>query len=49
MRAIADTVVLVTGGTDGLGRAVASRLASDGATVLIHGRDGEKLASTAHT
>jgi len=48
VRAIADTVVLVTGGTDGLGKAVASRLASDGATVLIHGRDGEKLASTAH-
>lgn len=48
MRAIADTVVLITGSTDGLGRAVADRLAREGATVLIHGRDGEKLASTAH-
>ena len=48
MRAIADTVVLVTGSTDGLGRAVAERLAGEGATVLIHGRDPEKLASTAH-
>ena len=48
MRDTADTVVLVTGSTDGLGRAVAARLAADGATVLIHGRDAEKLASTAH-
>ena len=48
MRDIADTVVLVTGSTDGLGRAVAERLASDGATVLLHGRDPERLASTAH-
>ena len=48
MRDIADTVVLITGSTDGLGRAVAARLAGDGATVLIHGRDAEKLASTAH-
>ncbi len=48
MRDIADTVVLITGSTDGLGRAVAAHLAGDGATVLIHGRDAEKLASTAH-
>ena len=48
MRAIADTVVLVTGATDGLGRAVAERLAADGATVLVHGREPVKLASTAH-
>ena len=48
MREVADTVVLVTGSTDGLGRAVAERLAVAGATVLIHGRDGEKLATTAH-
>jgi len=45
---ITDTVVLVTGSTDGLGRAVAERLAAQGATVLIHGRDPVKLASTAH-
>jgi NAD(P)-dependent dehydrogenase (short-subunit alcohol dehydrogenase family) len=31
--------VLVTGATDGLGRAVATELASSGATVLLHGRD----------
>ena len=48
MRAIHETVAFVTGSTDGLGRAVAEQLARDGATVLIHGRDSEKLASTAH-
>jgi len=48
VREVADTVALVTGSTDGLGRAVATRLAGDGATVLLHGRDAEKLASTAH-
>jgi NAD(P)-dependent dehydrogenase (short-subunit alcohol dehydrogenase family) len=48
VRELPETVVLVTGATDGLGRAVATRLAEDGATVLLHGRDPEKLASTAH-
>jgi NAD(P)-dependent dehydrogenase (short-subunit alcohol dehydrogenase family) len=47
-RAVEDTVVLVTGATDGLGRGVAERLAGDGATVLIHGRNPEKLSATAH-
>jgi NAD(P)-dependent dehydrogenase (short-subunit alcohol dehydrogenase family) len=46
-RPIEDTAVLVTGSTDGLGRAVAERLAAAGAIVLIHGRNAEKLASTA--
>jgi NAD(P)-dependent dehydrogenase (short-subunit alcohol dehydrogenase family) len=48
MRRIDETTVLVTGATDGLGRGVAERLASAGAAVLIHGRDSEKLAATAH-
>jgi NAD(P)-dependent dehydrogenase (short-subunit alcohol dehydrogenase family) len=39
MRTIADQVVLVTGSTDGLGKATASQLAARGATVLLHGRD----------
>jgi NAD(P)-dependent dehydrogenase (short-subunit alcohol dehydrogenase family) len=38
----------VTGSTDGLGRGVAERLAREGATVLLHGRDPVKLASAAH-
>jgi NAD(P)-dependent dehydrogenase (short-subunit alcohol dehydrogenase family) len=35
--------VLVTGATDGLGRALAASLAGAGDTVLIHGRDAERL------
>lgn len=46
-RAPRDTVALVTGATDGLGRAVAERLAEMGATVHIHGRGADKLAATA--
>ncbi|MBN9622908.1 MAG: SDR family NAD(P)-dependent oxidoreductase [Actinobacteria bacterium] len=42
-RAAADTVALVTGSTDGLGRAQAERLAALGATVHIHGRSEERL------
>jgi NAD(P)-dependent dehydrogenase (short-subunit alcohol dehydrogenase family) len=48
MRPIEETTVLVTGATDGLGRAVAERLAGDGAAILLHGRNNQKLAATAH-
>jgi NAD(P)-dependent dehydrogenase (short-subunit alcohol dehydrogenase family) len=37
--------VLITGSTDGVGRYVASRLAADGAKVLIHGRDAARAKS----
>jgi NAD(P)-dependent dehydrogenase (short-subunit alcohol dehydrogenase family) len=37
---------LVTGSTSGLGRAIALRLASDGAEVIVHGRDEARGAST---
>src|SRR3954449_3883591 len=36
--------VLITGATDGLRRGVAERLRADGARVLVHGRDKERLA-----
>ncbi|HEX3363307.1 MAG TPA: SDR family NAD(P)-dependent oxidoreductase, partial [Solirubrobacterales bacterium] len=43
-RALEDTVALVTGATDGLGRALAERLAAMGMSVHIHGRSADKLA-----
>jgi NAD(P)-dependent dehydrogenase (short-subunit alcohol dehydrogenase family) len=39
--------VFITGATDGLGRALAHRLAATGHTVLLHGRDQQKLDDTA--
>lgn len=42
MRPIDQQVTFVTGSTDGLGRVVAGELARAGATVLLHGRDGER-------
>ena len=47
MRAIEETSVLITGATDGLGRAVAERLTAMGAPVHLHGRDPGRLAATA--
>jgi len=47
MRPIEDTVVLVTGATDGLGRGVARELAGRGARMLLHGRDRERLDALA--
>ena len=47
MQAPAQQVILVTGATDGLGRAVATELAERGATLLLHGRDETRLADTA--
>src|SRR5919199_752211 len=38
--------ILVTGATDGLGKRVASELARRGATVLLHGRNRERLQAT---
>lgn len=38
--------VLVTGATDGLGRALAGEMADAGATALIHGRNPERIRQT---
>ena len=39
MRPLEEQAILVTGATDGLGKALATQLASGDATVLLHGRD----------
>src|SRR6266571_1157995 len=39
MRPLKEQVILITGATDGLGKAVAMQLARTGATLLLHGRD----------
>jgi len=40
---------LVTGATSGLGRAIAQRLAQQGAQVVVHGRDPDRGADTVAT
>jgi NAD(P)-dependent dehydrogenase (short-subunit alcohol dehydrogenase family) len=40
---LADKAILITGGTDGLGLALATQLASEGAAVAVCGRDEERL------
>ena len=41
-----EATVLITGATNGLGRRVARDLAASGATVLLHGRDEERVETT---
>ena len=42
-----DRIVVVTGGSRGIGRAVAARFAAEGDDVVITGRDEERLAKVA--
>ncbi|TYK50689.1 SDR family NAD(P)-dependent oxidoreductase [Actinomadura decatromicini] len=46
MRPIEEQTILITGATDGLGRALAAELAAEGATVLVHGRDDQRGKAT---
>jgi NAD(P)-dependent dehydrogenase (short-subunit alcohol dehydrogenase family) len=46
MRPVDEQTILVTGATDGLGRALARELAARGATVLLHGRSKQRLEDT---
>ncbi len=47
MRPLDQQTILVTGSTDGLGKATAAELAQRGAGVLVHGRDAAKVARVA--
>ncbi len=46
MKPIAQQTILITGSTDGLGKQTALALARQGATVLLHGRDRQRLETT---
>jgi NAD(P)-dependent dehydrogenase (short-subunit alcohol dehydrogenase family) len=46
LRAADRQTILITGATDGLGRALATELAASGATLLIHGRDEDRGRET---
>jgi NAD(P)-dependent dehydrogenase (short-subunit alcohol dehydrogenase family) len=46
VRPIDQQAILITGATDGLGRALACEIAGTGATVLIHGRDERRGQET---
>jgi NAD(P)-dependent dehydrogenase (short-subunit alcohol dehydrogenase family) len=39
-------IAVLTGATDGLGRALAARLVDDGATLILHGRDRARIDET---
>jgi NAD(P)-dependent dehydrogenase (short-subunit alcohol dehydrogenase family) len=47
VRPLEEQRILVTGSTDGLGRRVAAELAARGASVLVHGRDPDKVDDAA--
>jgi len=42
-----EKVVIVTGSTTGIGEAIARRCATEGASVMVHGRDAERGAQVA--
>ncbi|MEJ2140256.1 MAG: SDR family NAD(P)-dependent oxidoreductase [Gammaproteobacteria bacterium] len=46
MTPLSGKLCLVTGATDGIGKALARRLLQAGAGVILHGRNAEKMAAT---
>jgi 3-oxoacyl-[acyl-carrier protein] reductase len=46
-KSLAGKIAIVTGGSRGIGRAIALRLASEGARVVIAARDAKALAGVA--
>jgi NAD(P)-dependent dehydrogenase (short-subunit alcohol dehydrogenase family) len=46
MKPLAQQTILITGSTDGLGKQTALALAREGATVLLHGRNQQRLEAT---
>ena len=46
---LADRIVLITGASDGIGRALALHAAALGAQVVLHGRDEKKLSDVYDT
>ncbi len=45
MRSYCPQTVLITGATGDFGRAIAARFAATGATLILHGRDGDKVTA----
>ncbi len=49
MEGLADKVVLITGGSSGIGEACARRLAAEGCAVMVAGRDGARTKAVAES
>jgi NAD(P)-dependent dehydrogenase (short-subunit alcohol dehydrogenase family) len=43
MTSIKDSVILITGATNGIGKATAAKLALKGARIVVHGRDDKRV------